>query len=1731
MTSFHPSPADPWGWSVDQVVREFCRTDEDRPAWCSPTDPLPDSAALERELRENHVTGEIILTEVTKEVLRTELNIRSMGQRHTIEKGINHLRTISQKFDPSQSNQVKVPPFTPLQSWLNTSGPPYDPPSNVGGSVRSGLPFAQPFDSPRLDLHLEASGNLQPYGPNVRGPAQVLAASASCREVPRFGAAHQVSIDRVQPATFNETNPASPCQSQHKPAIKVRRRIAPTFVAHLDDKIRHPAPLSREEGGVASEKESLEAKVDEHEFRILGAQVTDGQRVKASRRMKKYLTLFDKGFSADRQISSGSQVAGFNDAAKIKNPLGADQSQDIQSEFDYLLAKYPPKADTEDVVALYGDSGEEGEYDEETWQEIEKDAAEDQSEERPDRALSLSMVNSAVDDAIQEFRSVWWETRLAKVQAKGFRLWKKANQEGRVDDEIDNAQYWIHHLQQSIVKIRQAITREKWINVAAVRHQCQSLEESVFQQQEHQYNISILRNAKPPPRPNRKSVKRENIKSSDMAVDEIVLQSESDVSTSNFIDDEGLEPIPTAMRAATTNKPAQVHTSDDSDDVVSPQANRRKAKPQILPVDPRKNPFIDSESPSSANAPSSGADSDSDRSVGLPKSRYESVGHEKTKPIEFLSSSDPPTPAKPHASGDTTIGLIDDEVSQPPTPIRRIKLTLKPDPDGLAALDDIERIRETTWGTIEEKDDHRRALAKAVYSLPAGKAKKVQELVKICPEQTLLRVLEEAFSAILDRHAKVEGIEENDWDTARLTTLLFASYSLAKRVVDERHLDKERTLKKAQGLVQFGGSPFLKALKRILSNYPRVAKNVKRKLSDAGSQEQEVRTSDSDSAVPQHTPGKKKRRHVKQSQTAISSQLAGQLRLQEMEQRIASMDQKFQDIPRTMKDPVSYAIGVEEPVICLDPKISGKVKPHQINGIRFMWRELMTDENKQGCLLAHTMGLGKTMQVISLLVTIAQSVNSPDPAIRKQIPLDLRDLKALILCPPSLIDNWYEEILMWRPDQHVLGGLFKITQRSRRPDRVQDIGQWASTGGILIISYDMFRGLIVNKTQAGRNADERPLSDTDHTVVQEHLLDHPNIIIADEAHKMKNTEAGISMVTSRFRSSRRIALTGSPLANNLDEYFAMIDWIAPGYLGTKEQFRSKYANPISDGLWNDSDTFDRRISLRKLHVLKKNLDPKISRADITAIADDLPSKTEFFITVPLTKMQIKAYNLYITSLLGGDATKTTGNAKLWDWLAILSLLCNHPSTFLNKLDDRQYGHKNRIRKAKTKTITTTDDVEGPGLPTDIEFANAGLSPELIKQQRKIFRAVEDAGRLEDPSLSHRSQVVCDIIELAVAAGDKVLLFSHSIPTLNYLEEAISSLGHSTCRLDGKTNVTKRQEAVKDFNKETATYNVFFISTRAGGLGLNLQGANRVILFDYGFNPIWEEQAIGRAYRLGQRKAVFVYRLRAGGTFEELIYNKAVFKTQLSARVVDKKNPMRYASRKATDYLFPVKEVAQQDLNPFCGKDPLVLDAVLSMCKYIRNITLTETFQKEEDESLTPEEVKQANDELKDEQDKRRDPAGYEKKRAEHQAAVVNARLPLPVPTARRSSPYTINFALRPSMPGFQPTQPFSMPPDTPAQQIHYISRPEAVFSPQQSESAFWDHRVPPHLQNRVENVLGVHPPFRNTFQSTYPSPTAEALPPKASKKTPGSPPQIGKQLDGAGNDEDCDPGLPECQTQ
>lgn len=904
------------------------------------------------------------------------------------------------------------------------------------------------------------------------------------------------------------------------------------------------------------------------------------------------------------------------------------------------------------------------------------------------------------------------------------------------------------------------------------------------------------------------------------------------------------------------------------------------------------------------------------------------------------------------------------------------------------------KIKSMSIEELESNSDHKRLLAKLIYASHPNLIKKLHKFTFQNDLHYLGVIVEQGLKNMCGCPNHLRG--EKRYKTALALCKYYASFAHCKDLINLSTVSTRLAPRVWQTAMQPDNyEVFFDTLRAVLdvayeSNSEKRKRRATAFQSDDSLQhddaewntanieenvaEQDSSTSSSveddsdDQSLPQNklTPHKKRVRKVAESQDALAAQRSDHLRVQRLELQKKRIKLRVASFGESNDNASEHIIGYGDPPIYLDPEIGQRVKPHQVEGTSFLWREIVDDEKRQGCLLAHTMGLGKTMQVISLLVTIALSKQADNERIRTQVSA-VPNTRTLVLCPPSLIDNWIDEFTLWVPDRayEILGPCQKISSQQKIPERVQIIHDWYSNEGVLVISYDMLRTIIRNTARKGL---KQPLSEERHARVMKELLDGPAIVVGDEAHKMKNHSSALSQVTSKFKTTSRIALTGSPLANNLEEYYAMINWIAPGYLGNATQFRAKYKEPIEEGLYSESTTYEQRRSLKRLQILKEDLEPKVCRADITAIKQDLPQKTEFFITIGLSKLQTRAYKLYVDAILGRAAG--AGIARLWDWLAVLSILCNHPSCFYRKLADRSFD----IDRAKSgRKVASTDDPEGESLPADVNMKDLGLPKAMIDEQLQVFEKEED---INDPTHSARTDILLRLVDACLRIKDKVLIFSHSIPTLDYLENLLRNENHELCRLDGATKMATRQDTTKLFNQENGRFNIFLISTRAGGLGLNLPGANRVIIFDFGYNPQWEEQAIGRAYRLGQTKPVFVYRFCSGGTFESVIKNKTIFKTQLAARVVDKKNFMRSASKKVSDYLFSPKDVPCEDLSEVQGKDPEVLDCLLAH-KAIKSIVLTETFQRELEETLTAEERKEVQQEIEDEKLKRKDPKAFE----------------------------------------------------------------------------------------------------------------------------------------------------------
>ena len=561
----------------------------------------------------------------------------------------------------------------------------------------------------------------------------------------------------------------------------------------------------------------------------------------------------------------------------------------------------------------------------------------------------------------------------------------------------------------------------------------------------------------------------------------------------------------------------------------------------------------------------------------------------------------------------------------------------------------------------------------------------------------------------------------------------------------------------------------------------------------------------------------------------------------------------------------------------------------------------------------------------------------------------MRQLKVLILCPAALIQNWCREFAIWSPDNHNLGKVRAILGKYSTTglDRCEEISAWNEEGGILLISYETFRNLTYAR-------DEDTKKQSINETVKSWLLESPNLVVADEAQVLRNHKTRIAQATRCIRTKKRIALSGTPLSNSLKDYYWMIDWIAPGFLGTFTLFNEEYIMPIENGFHIDCTRSDRREALQRVEVFLGLIKPKVDRADMSVLAAELPPKYEFSVYFELTSFQKAAYNLLIEGILQGKTENVSSN--FLSWLSTVKLCCNHPALLKESLEARAAQSEGGKRRSPS--------VSDYGLNSGFEVASdeVELPQSTLSELDDLFSKVPD---LLDPSLSSRVSMLNEIIYQAIAVGDKVLVFSSSIPTLKYLAQLMDRMGMKYSLLYGALTPAERPEMIRQF-KDDNTIHVFLVSTKAGGVGLNIHTANRVVIFDFMFNPTCEEQAVGRAYRIGQTKPVFVYRLIPGGTFEERIYGNNVFKSQLAHRLLGDKHIARLGKKALDEYLVPWQESSHKGGIEEIAftKDPEMMERLKSECAdSILNIKLCND-ELDPDDNLTVEERKSVAEQLK-----------------------------------------------------------------------------------------------------------------------------------------------------------------------
>jgi len=409
-----------------------------------------------------------------------------------------------------------------------------------------------------------------------------------------------------------------------------------------------------------------------------------------------------------------------------------------------------------------------------------------------------------------------------------------------------------------------------------------------------------------------------------------------------------------------------------------------------------------------------------------------------------------------------------------------------------------------------------------------------------------------------------------------------------------------------------------------------------------------------------------------------------------------------------------------------------------------------------GGILADEMGLGKTVQVLAFLRSIRGSGTS------------------LIVCPTALVYNWVGEI------QKFLGlELTYIVIDGEKPERLKRIREVGSYD-LVITSYPLL-----------------------HNDIEEFQRFEFCCCILDEAQHIKNKHAKRTLSVKGINARQRIAMTGTPVENNVWELWSIFDFLMPDFLGAPGWFRKHVEVPLTG--------FDKNARSVALASLKAAIRPFVLRRIKSTVLKELPPKIEQNITLELTEKQKAVYLSTLSNLREGylNAVKSKGVENTWiDFLAVLTRLrqiCLHPGLM-------------------NEEMLSMDDV------------------------------------------SIKLKALMELLEEAMDSGHRVVVFSQFVEMLRIVRRELQKEEIEYLYIDGTTK--ERVDLVNRFNASDIP--VFLISLKAGGTGLNLVGADSVILFDPWWNPAVEDQAIDRVHRIGQMNTVNVYRLITRGTIEEKI---------------------------------------------------------------------------------------------------------------------------------------------------------------------------------------------------------------------------------------------------------------------
>jgi DNA excision repair protein ERCC-6 len=596
-------------------------------------------------------------------------------------------------------------------------------------------------------------------------------------------------------------------------------------------------------------------------------------------------------------------------------------------------------------------------------------------------------------------------------------------------------------------------------------------------------------------------------------------------------------------------------------------------------------------------------------------------------------------------------------------------------------------------------------------------------------------------------------------------------------------------------------------------------------------------------------------------------------------------------------------------------RIARALFPYQREAVEWMWR---LHQDRVGGILGDEMGLGKTIMVAALLGSLRHS-----GLLRP----------SLVVCPATVISHWVKELTTWYPPLRVL--VLHDSSLALRNGRVQREGLlrslWAR-GDVLLTTYESLRvyGGLLGEGRWG-------------------------YCVLDEGHRIRNPDAAVAVEAKKLRCVHRLILTGAPIQNKLKELWSLVDFAVPGRLGSLKLFEAQFADPIAAGGWTHASSLQIQTAVQCALVLRSLIAPYLLRRLKKDIVSVLPTKTEqvlFCRLAPGQRAEYRAYlhsrevqsifddgdGRYASSFSSSAARLSTSSASLrhasqsgggavkrlmaFKAINVLRKICNHPLLTTYRFEDE--GRGGRTASARKRSFGSTSVATKSYARLGLH--NAAGSREAAEFDSSHSDDSQGGGRKgggrpggEPPKLgvfredsaallagSGKLQVLAEVLRLWKAGGHRALVFCQGRQTLSMLEHYVQEAGYRYLRMDGATPVRDRHALVEAYNSNPKWF-LFLLTTRVGGVGINLAGADRVIIFDPDWNPATDIQARERAWRLGQTRHVTIFRLITAGTIEEKMYQRQVYKTALQQRVLIDPTNKRLFDMKDMKELFQLDE--------------------------------------------------------------------------------------------------------------------------------------------------------------------------------------------------------------------------------